>query len=69
MYVCVCKGITDRQIKSAIDSGANSLGKLRKALGVASQCGKCSMMTLELLESVRGDAPMVDGLPLFYAAA
>jgi bacterioferritin-associated ferredoxin len=69
MYVCVCKGITDRQIKAAIDDGAHSLGRLRKALGVASQCGKCSVMTRELLDEALSDAPMVNGLPLFYAAA
>jgi bacterioferritin-associated ferredoxin len=69
MYVCVCKGITDRQIKAAIDEGANSLGQLRKALGVASQCGKCSVMTREILDEALTDAPMINGLPQFYAAA
>lgn len=69
MYVCVCKAITDRQIKAAIDDGANSLGKLRKALGVASQCGKCSVMASELLDEAMSDAPMINGLPQFYAAA
>lgn len=69
MYVCVCKAITDRQIKAAIDNGANSLGKLRKALGVASQCGKCSVMASELLDEALSDTPMINGLPQFYAAA
>lgn len=69
MYVCVCKGITDRQIKTAIDNGANSLGQLRKTLGVASQCGKCSVMTRELLEEALNDTPTINGLPQFYALA
>lgn len=69
MYVCLCKGITDRQIKAAIDDGANSLKQLRKALGVASQCGKCSAITCELLDEALNDTPMINGLPQFYAAA
>ncbi len=69
MYVCLCKGITDRQIKAAIDDGANSIKQLRKALGVASQCGKCSVMTRELLDEALNDTPMIGGLPHFYAVA
>lgn len=69
MYVCVCKAITDRQIKAAIDDGANSLGQLRKALGVASQCGKCSVMTREILDEALTDTPMINGFPQFYAVA
>ncbi|HTF95872.1 MAG TPA: bacterioferritin-associated ferredoxin [Cellvibrio sp.] len=69
MYVCVCKGITDRQIKAAIHNGASSLGQLRKALGVASQCGKCSLMTRELLDEALNKMPPINGLPQFYAVA
>jgi len=69
MYVCVCKGITDRQIKAAIDNGANSIGQLRKALGVASQCGKCSALTREILQDSIADTPMINGLPQFFAVA
>lgn len=69
MYVCVCKGITDRQIKAAIHNGASSLGQLRKALGVASQCGKCSLMTRELLDEALNEMPLINGLPQFYAVA
>ncbi len=69
MYVCLCKGITDKQIKAAINDGANSLGRLRKALGVASQCGKCSSMTRELLNESLDETPLINGLPQFYAVA
>ncbi|MGN0920618.1 MAG: bacterioferritin-associated ferredoxin [Cellvibrio sp.] len=49
MYVCLCRGITDRQIKSAIADGARHLGHLRKQLGVATQCGKCACLAKDLL--------------------
>ncbi|MBL1293218.1 MAG: bacterioferritin-associated ferredoxin [Thiotrichales bacterium] len=42
MYVCLCHGITERDIESAVDDGARSLKDLSGALGVATQCGKCS---------------------------
>jgi len=69
MYVCLCKGITDRQIKAAINDGANSIGQLRKALGVASQCGKCSATTREILQETLCEAPLLNGMPQYYALA
>lgn len=42
MYVCLCKGITDNQIKDAINQGACSMRDLRADLDVATQCGKCA---------------------------
>lgn len=65
MYVCLCKGITDTQIRAAIQDGANSLRDVRNALGVASQCGKCGILTREILrESVQDNAHEQE---LFYA--
>ncbi|WP_111640383.1 bacterioferritin-associated ferredoxin [Marinimicrobium alkaliphilum] len=68
MYVCLCKGITDRQVEAAIDEGATTLGKLRKALGVASQCGKCGVTTREILTGCLAATPDKSPAP-FYAAA
>lgn len=42
MYVCLCRGITDRQIRAAIQEGCCSYRDVRLALGVATQCGKCA---------------------------
>jgi bacterioferritin-associated ferredoxin len=49
MFVCVCNGITHRQVEEAIDAGAHSLEDLTVALGVASGCGTCAAFTRELL--------------------
>jgi bacterioferritin-associated ferredoxin len=49
MYVCLCKGITDSQIRAAIADGASSFKEVRNTLGVASQCGKCGILTREIL--------------------
>ncbi len=41
MYVCICNAITDKQIRKAAKSGAQSLWDLQRKLGIASGCGSC----------------------------
>ncbi len=69
MYVCVCKGITDHQIKDAVYAGATTVGKLRKALGVASQCGKCTCLTRELIDETLQSHQGAERESLYYAVA
>jgi len=52
MYVCVCKAVTDREIKKAAKRGATSLTELREQLGVASCCGSCASHAQELINDV-----------------
>ena len=67
MYVCLCKGITDTQIRAAVEDGASSLREVRNTLGVASQCGKCGILTREIVrETLLGNA---DNEQLFYAVS
>jgi bacterioferritin-associated ferredoxin len=49
MYVCVCHGITDRQIRAALDEGATTLGELQRHLPVGSSCGRCLDAAHELI--------------------
>jgi bacterioferritin-associated ferredoxin len=51
LFVCVCNGITECQIREAMDRGARSLPELTAALGVAAGCGACADYTRCLLES------------------
>jgi bacterioferritin-associated ferredoxin len=50
MYVCLCKGVTDGQIRCEVDAGACTLRELRKRLGVATQCGCCVGEASRVLE-------------------
>ncbi|GMG87436.1 bacterioferritin-associated ferredoxin [Biformimicrobium ophioploci] len=70
MYVCICKGITDRHIKEAIYDGATSIKSLRRALGVSSQCGRCAELAQEIInESMAGGTTQPGANPgLFYSA-
>ncbi len=67
MYVCICNGITDKQIRSAVSRGVSSLQELHDELGVASQCGGCSDHALSILESDQGEQSLDSNL--FYSPA
>jgi bacterioferritin-associated ferredoxin len=42
MYVCICKGITEKQIQEAVNSRhSNNAKDVLKSLGVGSDCGTC----------------------------
>ena len=43
MYVCLCQGVTDNQIRDAIYEGCCSYREVREATGVGTQCGKVRM--------------------------
>ncbi len=68
MYVCICKGITDTQIRAAVQGGASSLSDVNSALGVASQCGKCGIMAREIVRQSLNDLTERDE-QLFYAVS
>ncbi len=66
MYVCLCKGITDTQIRAAVQDGANSLREVNRSLGVASQCGKCGILARDIVRASLDDLAERDE-QLFYA--
>jgi len=49
MYVCLCHGVTDGQIRDAILEGCCSYRDVRQTLGVASTCGKCAVAAKEVV--------------------
>ena len=68
MYVCICKGITDTQIRAAVQDGASSLQDVRNSLGVASQCGKCGILTQDILRESLNNL-CENNEQLFYAVS
>lgn len=65
MYVCLCKGVTDSQIRSAAENGA-SIREIRDQLGVMTECGKCACLTKDIVRSSRKEPAETD---LFWAVA
>jgi len=62
MYVCVCYGVTDRQIREAARSGCRSVAELTLRTGAGANCGSCLDVAAELIEQAQADAPQ--SLPL-----
>jgi bacterioferritin-associated ferredoxin len=50
MYVCICKAVTDKQIRRAAATGCDNLYELRESLGVASCCGSCADQAQSILD-------------------
>ena len=42
MYVCLCRGITDQDIKNAVADGAESYREIRDLLDLGTCCGRCA---------------------------
>ena len=53
MYICLCHGITERQIRQAVLEGADSLPDVSAALGVATCCGTCSCAAEAVIREAR----------------
>jgi len=67
MYVCICKGITDTQIRAAVEDGASSVRDVRNTLGVGSQCGRCGELASEIVR--QSLHPQANNESLFYAVS
>lgn len=55
MYICVCNGVTERDIRATIEAGAHSFGDLQRELGIASGCGQCTHEAKCLLREARSE--------------
>lgn len=59
MFVCMCYGITDKQIKSAVETqGVGNIRELKHLLALGSQCGKC----VELAQTIIDDTIIDESL-------
>lgn len=51
MFVCVCKAVSDRQIRRAVlEDGVTSLRELNQLYGLGGCCGKCVPQARALLD-------------------
>ncbi len=49
MYVCVCNGITDQEIRAEVAQGVSSLDELTRRTGCGDCCGSCVEFAAEIL--------------------
>lgn len=56
MYVCICHGISDRDIREAADEGCREVHELSMRTGLGSGCGSCLELASEVLHEARTQA-------------
>ena len=49
MYVCLCNGLTDRQVRSVSAVVGGAAGRVHRALGVEARCCKCIPFIREII--------------------
>lgn len=51
MYVCVCKALSDQDIRRAVAQGADSFSELQANTGCSTCCGCCEQEARECFEA------------------
>lgn len=73
MYVCLCNGVTEREIRQAAQAGCGSMAELTMRTGCGATCGSCVSMACEILDETRDETPRTGGnviaFPLVLSAA
>ena len=57
MIVCLCEGLTDRDLRYAIEQGADTVDRLKNSCGAGEGCGSCSPTLLELIDLTQLERP------------
>lgn len=53
VYVCLCNGVTERDIRQAAHAGCRSMPELTMRTGCGASCGSCVAMATEVLHDAR----------------
>jgi bacterioferritin-associated ferredoxin len=56
MYVCLCNGLTDRELRLHTAVGMCSVSMVYEACGCRPQCGKCVPFVRQMLREVNEPA-------------
>lgn len=66
MYVCLCNGITEREVRRAAEEGCRDVHELTMRSGCGSSCGSCLPLAAEILAEMH--ASRLLPLPILRAA-
>jgi bacterioferritin-associated ferredoxin len=53
MYICICKGVTERAIREQVCAGARSVDDVSRSTGCSTQCGKCLLRAERIVDDAR----------------
>jgi len=68
MYVCICNGVTDLDIRQAAEAGCRTLAELTMRTGCGATCGTCLDTAAVLLEASQRALDSRHELPVLQAA-
>lgn len=70
MYVCLCNGVTERQIREVAQAGCRTVSELTMRTGCGASCGSCLEQAAQLLDQVHPDQSRdIHPLPVLSQAA
>lgn len=55
MYVCLCMGVCDREIREAMNEGACSMADVMECTGAGTRCGSCQPTIAKLIGDGDGE--------------
>jgi bacterioferritin-associated ferredoxin len=69
MYVCICRAVTQDNVRAAIDAGADTVEAVTAACCAGDDCGACHGVIEDMIEDRWGEvAPPVKRLRVIRAA-
>jgi bacterioferritin-associated ferredoxin len=63
VYICLCHGFTDKQVKGAIAQGRRSMSEIYACLGGKPRCGRCVGEVRALMTATPVAAEPAGGVP------
>lgn len=69
MYVCLCNGVTECEIRKVAEAGCHTISELTMRTGCGANCGSCVAMATQLLDEVHATALPTLTLPVLSHAA
>ncbi len=55
MYVCLCNGVTERDIRQTAAAGCRTMAELTMRTGCGAGCGSCAGMATQILEDAHAE--------------
>ncbi|MBB4284863.1 (2Fe-2S)-binding protein [Roseospira goensis] len=59
MYICNCRGLNERHVRTAIQGGARHVAKVFQSCGESPQCARCVPRIAALIRAEKGAGPPV----------
>ena len=69
VYVCICNGVTDHDIRQVAEAGCRTVAELTMRTGCGASCGSCLDLATQLLDDVHAPRALPLPLPVLSQAA